>query len=149
MKITPWMEKYEDDLRDQWQSRTHRAEWQRFLRTVADVHARDGCAVTCLSGEVHLATRATLDVPPAPIHQLVASGIAHPPPPACYARTLGTLARFGETPLPGRPIHMWPLPGQKSIYTAQRNYLVIERRAGAWIAWWELEEDGPTEALDL
>jgi len=32
MRLTPWMEKYEDDLRDQWQSYAHRAEWRRMLR---------------------------------------------------------------------------------------------------------------------
>src|SRR3546814_1334032 len=32
MSVTPRMEKYEDDLRDQWQSHAHREEWRRFLR---------------------------------------------------------------------------------------------------------------------
>ena len=149
MRLTPWMERYETDLRDQWQSRTHRAEWQRFLARLAQTHARDGTSVTIISGEIHLATRATLDVPPAPMHQLVASGIAHPPPPELYARALGALARLGESPLPGHPIRLHPLPGRKTIYSAQRNYLVIERRAGDWHAWWELEEDGATPALQI
>ena len=40
MRITKRMEKYEDDLRDQWQSYAHRTEWQRMLRSVAE--ARGG-----------------------------------------------------------------------------------------------------------
>ena len=149
MHLTPWMEKYEDDLRDQWQSRAHRNEWRAFLERLAEVHARAGVSVTVLSGEIHLATRGTLHVPPAPVHQLVASGIAHPPAPRIYARTLGALARLGEAPLPGHPIRLHPLPGKKAIYTAQRNYLVLERTAGSWHAWWELEQDGPTACIAL
>ncbi|MCF6916433.1 hypothetical protein L4M18_29165, partial [Klebsiella pneumoniae] len=31
MVAIPGMMKYEDDLRDQWQSRAHRTEWRRIL----------------------------------------------------------------------------------------------------------------------
>ncbi|MEQ8966798.1 MAG: alkaline phosphatase D family protein [Azospirillaceae bacterium] len=149
MGLTRRAEKYEDDLRDQWQSRAHRDEWRAFLQRLVHLQAGGGPAVTVLSGEIHLATRGTLVAEPGPIHQLVASGIAHPPPPQAYARGLGLLARLGESPLPDHPIRLHPLPGRRGIYTAQRNYLVLERRDGAWRTWWELEEDGPTPALDL
>ena len=149
LHLMPGMHKYEDDLRDQWQSRSHRREWRRFLERLAEVHAKPDTAVTVLSGEIHLATRATFDVPPAPMHQLIASGIAHRPPPPPYATVLGALARFGDSPVPGRTIRLHPLPGRKAIYTPQRNYLILERRRGEWRAWWELEEDGPTPALAI
>lgn len=149
MLLTPWMEKYEDDLRDQWQSRAHRAEWRRFLESLAAVHARPATAVTVLSGEIHLATRGTLAVPPAALHQLVSSGIAHPAPPAAYPRALGLLARLGEQPLPGRPIRLHPLPGRRGIYAGERNYLLLDRRDGAWTAVWDLEESGPTPPLAI
>src|SRR3546814_12764529 len=84
-----------------------------------------------------------MDTPEGPLHQLVASGISHPAPPTAYARALSLLARFGEAPLPEHPISLHPLPGRSMIYTAQRNYLVLERRDGRWQAWWELENDGP------
>jgi hypothetical protein len=149
MHVTPRMEKYEDDLRDQWQSRWHREEWRVFLERLAKLHAQDETRVTVVSGEIHLATRGTLDVPPEPLHQLVASGIAHPAPPVAYARTLGALARFGGSPLPGHRIRLHPLPGRAAVYTAQRNYLVLERRGGEWSARWELEDSGTTPALML
>lgn len=149
MKLTPHMEKYEDDLRDQWQSRAHRAEWRSFLERLVGVHSSGRTPVTVLSGEIHLATRGTLEMEPEPLHQLVASGIAHPAPPPAYARTLGTLARFGGSPLPQHPIRLRPLPGKSAVYTAQRNYLVVERRSGRWYALWELEEDGATPAIAL
>lgn len=149
MEVSPRLEKYQDDLRDQWQSRTHRAEWRAFLEALLATHEREDCRVTVLSGEIHLATRATMASEAGLMHQLVASGITHPPPPRSYARALGTLARLGESPVPAHPIRLHPLPNQKGIYTAQRNYLVLERRAGRWRAWWELEHDGATPALAL
>ena len=33
--VIPRMQKYEDDLRDQWRSRTHRDEWRRLSPLVA------------------------------------------------------------------------------------------------------------------
>ncbi|WOI56323.1 alkaline phosphatase D family protein [Palleronia sp. LCG004] len=149
MKITRRMEKYEDDLRDQWQSFAHREEWQRFLRLLLDRHEDPDAPVTVLSGEIHLATRAIMDAPAGPLHQLVASGITHPAPPRLYARGLGTLARFGETPLKGHPIRLRALPGQRAIYAAQRNYLMLHRRDGGWSAEWMLEKSGRTPALPL
>lgn len=142
-------QKYEDDLRDQWQSRAHREEWQRLLRDILDVHDRDGSPVTVLSGEIHLATRCTMAARGGPVQQLIASGITHPAPSRWYARILGGLARFGEAPLSEHPIRLHPLPGQRGIYTAERNYLVLQRRAGRWTAWWELEHSGPTPPLEL
>src|SRR5690606_5667991 len=77
LHITPRMEKYEDDLRDQWQSPAHREEWRRFLRLLIETHTRGDTPVTVLSGEIHLATRGTMDSAAGPLHQLVASGITH------------------------------------------------------------------------
>ncbi|MBJ3761483.1 alkaline phosphatase family protein [Maribius pontilimi] len=149
MQLTNRMEKYEDDLRDQWQSRAHRREWQRFLRLLLDRHGDPDTPVTVLSGEIHLATRATMDCSAGPLHQLVASGISHPAPPRLFARGLGTLARLGEAPLPEHPIRLRSLPGRPGIYCAQRNYLMLERSSGSWTAQWALEKTGLTPPLAL
>ncbi|SFQ60225.1 PhoD-like phosphatase [Roseivivax halotolerans] len=148
MNAIPTMQKYEDDLRDQWQSYAHREEWKRMLRAVIEMEAA-GSDVTALSGEIHLATRATLASPRGPVHQLVASGISHRAPPKAWAWTLGTLARLGEAPLPEHPIRIVPLPGRGTNYTAERNYLVVERRGGDWRARWALEDSGLTPELSL
>ncbi|WP_435103324.1 alkaline phosphatase D family protein [Arhodomonas sp. AD133] len=149
MLLTPHAQKYEDDLRDQWQSRAHRTEWREFLHALVATHERGDTPVTVISGEIHLATRGTMTTRSGPIHQLVASGIAHPPPPGAYATALSTLARLGESPLPEHPIRLHPLPGKRRIYTAERNYLILERREARWRAWWELEASGPTPVLPL
>lgn len=150
MDAFPGAQKYEDDLRDQWQSRSHRAEWQRMLETLERRATEGRNPVAVLSGEIHFATRAEMPFGNGVImHQLVASGIAHPPPPGFYALSLGLLAALGESPLPGRQVRLKPLPGQRRIYAAERNYLVLERRGEEWSAVWELEKSGRTPAMRL
>lgn len=150
MVLVPRMQKYEDDLRDQWQSRAHRDEWRRMLRLVREMARRDGHDLTAISGEIHLATRAEMDLGGGlHLNQLVASGISHRAPPKGWARFLGALASLGEDPLPEHPIRIRGLPGQRTRYTAQRNYLMLERRAGRWSARWDLETSGLTPALTL
>ena len=150
MVVIPRMQKYEDDLRDQWQSRAHRAEWARMLRLVRDMAHADGQNLTAVSGEIHLATRAVMDLGEGNrIDQLVASGIAHRAPPRAWARFLGSLARLGAAPLPKHRVRILPLPGQRGRYVAERNYLVLERRSDAWQAAWEIENSGLTPPLSL
>jgi len=150
MVLIPRMQKYEDDLRDQWQSRAHREEWRRMLRLVRDLAQHDGHDITALSGEIHLATRAVMDLGGGlHLNQLVASGIAHRAPPKGWARVLGALASLGEDPLPEHPIRVERLPRQSGRYVAERNYLVLERAASRWSARWDLEESGMTYPLPL
>ncbi|MGB3165828.1 MAG: hypothetical protein WBA68_03535, partial [Alteraurantiacibacter sp.] len=149
MKLTRRMENYEDDLRDQWQSYAHRDEWRRLLAALMEVHDAEGHALTVLSGEIHLAMRGTMRTATSPLHQLVASGISHPPPPKAMPVGLSLLARLGEAPLKGHPIRLHPLPGQRRTYTAERNYLVLSRRDGEWGASWQLERSGATERLPI
>ncbi|MEM9902318.1 MAG: alkaline phosphatase D family protein [Pseudomonadota bacterium] len=148
-RLIPGAQRYEDDLRDQWQSRAHRAEWRRFLQLAAD-HA-DGCGpVTFLSGEIHLAGRGEMRTPAGTLlHQLTASGVSHPPPPALFARALGALGALGEAPLQGYPISLYPLPGGRRRYVAERNVLLLERQNGVWRAAWDLEVSGRTDWLLL
>ena len=149
MYSTPWKEEYQDDLNDQWQSIRHRGEWRRFLRDVIELHERDGTRVTLLSGEIHLATRGTVETAAGELHQLVASGIAHPPPGRMLSRVLGAFANLAGSPLAGHRIRLLPLPGQRAIYTPERNYLVLSRSSGQWRAVWELEHGGATPPLPI
>lgn len=143
-------QQYEDDLRDQWQSHAHRQEWCEMLEAAAALARTDGAAATVLSGEIHLATQATLTAPDGvTVHQLVASGISHPPPPRAFARALGALAGLGSSPLKDHRIRIMPLPGTPARYTAERNFLTLSRKSGVWQAVWHLEETGKTGELQL
>ncbi len=146
----PGQQQYEDDLRDQWQSRAHRDEWLRLLRLAERQIVEEGGAVSVLSGEIHLATRGEMRCQNGRVlHQLVASGITHPKPSAVLPAGLGLLSRIGDSPLTGRPIRIRALPGRWRIYTAERNYLVVTRRGEAWSAEWELEDSGRTPPLPI
>ncbi|WP_246333364.1 alkaline phosphatase D family protein [Aureimonas mangrovi] len=146
----PKKQKYEDDLRDQWQSRGHRGEWRRWLAALERQSTEHGAAITVISGEIHLAARATMRFSNGEmLHQLVASGITHPEPPQAFAMGLALLSTLGDSPLEGRPIRIRALPGQRWRYTAERNYLVVERRGALWTAAWELERSGRTPALAI
>ncbi|MDV7145339.1 alkaline phosphatase D family protein [Tropicimonas sp. TH_r6] len=150
MLAIPRMQKYEDDLRDQWQSHAHREEWIRMLSLVCGMAEGSDRDVTVLSGEIHLATRAMMDLGPhGKLHQLVASGISHRAPPRSWALLLGLLARAGEDPLPEHPIRIARIPGQSGRYVAERNYLVLERVGSAWQAVWEFETSGRSAPLPL
>ncbi|MDF0603928.1 hypothetical protein P1J78_24760 [Psychromarinibacter sp. C21-152] len=116
------MQKSEDDLRDQWQSRAHRDKWRRMQRLVCDLARRNGHDISMVSGEIHLATRATMHLGDGlNLDQLVSSGIAHRAPPKSSARFMGALSWLGEGPLPEHPIRVEPLPGQRNRYLAERN----------------------------
>jgi hypothetical protein len=59
------------------------------------------------------------------------------------------LARFGDSPLPGHPIQMRPIPGQTHRYVAERNYLLLRQSDGNWQAQWALEDSGPSAWMPL
>jgi hypothetical protein len=150
MIVIPKMQHYEDDLRDQWQSRAHRAAWRRMLKLLIRMAQSGGTEITVLSGEIHLATRATMQMGDGrALHQLVASGVTHRAPPKAWARTLGALAAMGEDPLPQKRITVHPVPGQARRYVAERNTLELIREAGGWSAVWSMEHAGKSAPLHL
>ncbi len=150
MVAIPSMQKYEDDLRDQWQSRAHRDSWRRMLNLALRMCEPPDQDLTILSGEIHLATRATMRLSTsAELHQLVASGITHRPPPAAWARMLGALSWLGEDPLPDHPVRIRKIPGQQFRYVAERNFLTLHRVRGQWSSRWHFESTGPSSALAL
>jgi hypothetical protein len=132
MSMIPSMQKYEDDLRDQWQSRAHRAEWRRMLSLCLDVLERS--SMTVRLSKIHLAAPARTKGPERDLIQLIASGIAHYAPPQGYARAIGLLACLGAAPLPRHAIWIEPLPGQSQHYVAGRTYLVVTRNFAKWSA---------------
>ena len=120
MRATPY-KKYVDDLRDQWMSYAHEAEWVRVM----DALFAAPVPVTVLSGEIHLAAHGTATRDGRTIDQLTASGIAHPPPPRLFGSLLDRFVRRpwrrGETELA-----MHPLGETGRRYLAVRNWLEVE-----------------------
>jgi hypothetical protein len=127
-----------DDLRDQWQSPYHAAEWGRLIRLLAGFAERPGRSVFVLSGEVHYGAFGHAELGNgASLHQLISSGIAHPPPGAA---TIATWRLFGRVPDPGVPgvrLAMDDVPGWGRPMLRRRNWLELEvdRAEGTRVRW--------------
>ena len=115
-----WADLFQDDLRDQWMSYAHRAEWARAM---APLYAAPG-RVTVLSGEIHLGAQGTARRDGAAVEQLIASGIAHPPPPKVLARLHEAFSRRPWT-REGSELRMHPVRPDGRRYLAERNWLEL------------------------
>ena len=131
----PLADLFQDDLRDQWMSYAHRAEWHRTVDLLIE-RAVAGRRVSVVSGEIHLAARAVLHArddgdrsegdaaPSARIDQFIASGIAHPPPPRALA---ALFERFGGRRRRGRfDVVLRPVTPDGRRFLPERNWLEIE-----------------------
>lgn len=144
----PLADLYQDDLRDQWMSYAHRAEWGRTVDLLLE-RAATGRHVSVVSGEIHLAARATLRASPSDpdaadrhIEQFIASGIAHPPPPRVLALLF---ERFGRRTVRHGDVDvsLQPLAANGRRFVPERNWLEMELRPGeAPIASVHTEESG-------
>ena len=116
----------EDDLRDQWQSYAHRAEWRRMLEALVAFSARTGTRVTSLSGEIHLGALGLVEGDRGVrIHGLVSSGIVSPPPPAALVAVYELLGRRSLRPGPGLLVRLLAIPGHGRRYLRERNWLSL------------------------
>lgn len=130
--LTAVADLYQDDLRDQWMSHAHLAEWRALMERLLD-QAATGRRVTVLSGEIHFGARGTAERDAAALEQLTASGIAHPPPPPILARVLeGRVRRPWRRG--GLRLAMHPLWSGGPRYLAERNWLEVTARPGGALA---------------
>lgn len=142
LRIIPGYQSHQDDLRDQWQSRTHRKEWMRLLDSLLDFADRNGATVLSLSGEIHLGCYGTARRGGTVLHQLTSSGIVHPPAPKpmvafldWWARGIRRLANGVKTEVP--PF----FDGRR--YLASRNWLELDLTPGGGVqAAWHAEGGG-------
>jgi hypothetical protein len=142
----PRQQPYQDDLRDQWQSYAHLAEWQRLVQVLLDFSEHSQTPVTILSGEIHFAAFGLLERRQTQIFQLTSSGIVHPAPPQLAARILDWCGRRTRAITADSHMQMLPLPLVGSRYLAARNWLTLASGPDAAIevAW---HAEGIDEAL--
>ena len=131
----------EDDLRDQWQSYSHRAEWRRMLEALAAFSARTGARVTSLSGEIHLGALGLVDGDRGVrIYELISSGIVNPPPPAARVAVYELFGRRPVRPGPGLLVRLLVIPGHGRRYLRERNWLSLAAAGdGRFEAAWHAE----------
>lgn len=84
---------YLDDLKDQWQALDHKTEWRRLMNLLREFAQTKNTRVEIVSGEIHLgASGQFIDNGQVFARQIVASGIAHDPPPQLMVSFLNYLA---------------------------------------------------------
>lgn len=121
--LMPWIDLYQDDLRDQWMSYAHAGEWRRVMEMLFAWAERRG-PVAVLSGEIHLAALGRASRETRRIEQFIASGIAHPAPPPAFARVLDRLARRARHRSDIK-LAMQPLADGR-VFVSERNWLEME-----------------------
>jgi hypothetical protein len=102
--ITPWQEELTDDIRDRWRSWYHEGERMKLIMNLFAFQARspsEPIKRVILAGDVHVGCLGVIrDRRNADhqrlIHEVVSSGILHPPP--TWYEWLGLLAASSDTP---------------------------------------------------
>jgi phosphodiesterase/alkaline phosphatase D-like protein len=150
----PAIEELEDDLRDHWTSRPHRAERLRLVHRLLDASAR-GLRVTVLSGDVHVAAlgviesdRNDLPLEARSLTQLTASGVTHPPPTGVARYFLEEACKQTETLEPGITGQMVEFPTARRRLIGCRNFMTLQTDPPGggdrlWVNWWAETQDHP------
>lgn len=143
-------ESMEDDLRDHWRHPSHQGERARLIMNLLEaVRDNQGTSLPpglrtalLLSGDVHVASAGLIKSHDGIlIHQIVSSGIVHPPP----SRTQLFFVR--KTSDDSREIHesgefetslVRPVGARDFLYRS-RNYVVLDERKNKLYASWKCE----------
>jgi hypothetical protein len=90
LNLRPGQQRMEDDLKDQWLSRSHQQERLRLVHRLLTFSQETGCRVTIISGDAHVAftgyiqsdTQTPTRAGANSINQLTSSAMVNLPPPA-------------------------------------------------------------------
>ena len=152
----------EDDVRDHWQHRKHEWERVKLIKTLIDAirssrgSARGVRRATILSGDVHVACAGSIRSSDGiELHQVVSSGILHPPP--SFAEWLGVRATSSDNDqdLEGGTVRVRTerIVGQDAKFVRRRNYAVAQVRGGTpklYVMWkFESTVEGASEVGTL
>ncbi|MEA2898470.1 MAG: hypothetical protein QOJ84_4085 [Bradyrhizobium sp.] len=152
----PGHQDLEDDLRDHWNSKPHKAERVRMVHNLLELPKKQ-IRPTLISGDVHVAALGVVESTRADdikgdaeavVNQLISSGIVHPGPGGVVVFALRHL--FDSEDELDRNIiaRMVQFPGSQAKFIGQRNYLSIEPDAGIarprlWCNWLAEKERFP------
>ncbi len=154
LRFVPGRQSLEDDLRDHWRSRAHKAERLRLIHRLFDIQYQYGIRVSILSGDVHVAALGMMEwkrtdmASVSVINQLTSSGIVHPSPAAIIAWAYDNLFARQETIDRGIEARMTHFPGTSQAFISGRNWLALEPddpQPGQriWASWHVEEENIP------
>ncbi len=149
MGATPWQESLEDDVNDHWTADRHEGEREKLITILLDfknraqpVNGNEG-RIVILSGDVHVGSLGVIDdlrnpQSPRQIHQVVASGIVHPPVGWFTWKGLKLITGDRRERLEHSEVYtenVRPLGGSKFIRS--RNYANLEQGTDGklWVEW--------------
>jgi len=131
--FVPGHQDLEDDMRDHWRSRPHKAERLRMIYRLLKVVADKKIRTTLVSGDVHIAALGIVESTRDPrggseniINQLISSGIVHPGPGGAVLFALRYLFDSDDEMDRGIFGRMAQFPGSQTKFIGSRNYLSIE-----------------------
>ena len=154
LEIRPGQQRMEDDLRDQWLSRSHQQERLRLIHRLLDFSYQSGCRVTLISGDAHLAFMGYIQsdreqpvcLEANIINQLTSSAMVNLPPPAMVIYMMEKLlAGKVEEVDRGITARLLKFPGSPRRLLGARNWLslTLDEVPRIWAEWYVEGEDQP------
>jgi phosphodiesterase/alkaline phosphatase D-like protein len=144
--LIPGRQELEDDLKDHWHSRSHKAERLRMIHRLFEFAEENGTRVTLLSGDVHVGAVGVIESQRAGsqgthanvINQLTSSGIVHPAPPALMSYALEFLSKNPEQVDRGVTATLVEFHGMRRRFIMARNWLGLEpdSKDRIWANWY-------------
>lgn len=128
----PGHQDLEDDLRDHWNSRSHKGERLRLVHRLLQTAQTQIIRPTILSGDVHVAALGVVESERGPggrvavVNQLISSGIVHPGPGGAALFALRHLFDSTDEMDQGIAARMVEFPGTQERFIGRRNYLSLE-----------------------
>ena len=130
LDLRPGQQRMEDDLKDQWLSRSHQQERLRLIHRLLHFSQASGCRVTIISGDAHTASWGYIQSRRHPeaqvINQLTSSAMVNLPPPAMVVYMMEKLLA-GKTEEVDRDItaRLSKFPGTSRRIIGARNWLSL------------------------
>jgi hypothetical protein len=146
--LFPGQQDFEDDLRDQWMSRTHKIERLRLIHRLLRFSQDKKCRVTIVSGDVHVAALGYISSQRDgglvqnevnAINQLVSSAMVNVPPSETVTYLMERVAG-GEVEEIDRDItaELQNFPGTNRRLIGARNWLSLtfDEKHNIWAEWY-------------
>jgi len=154
LELRPGQQRMEDDLRDQWLSRSHQQERLRLIHRLLEFSQESGCRVTIVSGDAHLAFMGyiqsnrviTACAEANVINQLTSSAMVNLPPPAMVIYMMEKLlAGKVEEVDRGITARLLKFPGTSRRLLGARNWLslTLDEQPCIWAEWYVEGEEKP------
>ncbi len=137
---TSWEEELEDDILDHWSAREHQGERMKLMMNLMDFVGETGCRSIILSGDVHVGALGVIrdNRNDREIHQVISSGIVHPPPSAIeWLGLRAVTSDKKETIGNGQITTEMIRPFGSDDYIRARNFAVLKEGNDGklWVNW--------------